>query len=157
VHELDGGRVRLAPLTRDQAGQLGSSFAAINPWATYPYPASALEAYLALGEAGAPRFGIYFQGTLAGALGLRLAWLRGPYVQFLGILPPFQGHGLGGLLIAWLEEEARAQGERNLWVAASDFNTDALHFYERHGFVHVAALAGLVRDERTEILLRKVL
>jgi ribosomal protein S18 acetylase RimI-like enzyme len=40
-------------------------------------------------------------------------------------------------------------------VAASDFNSGALRFYERHGFVRVAALEGLVAEGRSEILLRK--
>ena len=38
-------------------------------------------------DGGAPRFAVWLGGKLAGAAGLRLNWLRGPYVQFLGVLP----------------------------------------------------------------------
>lgn len=92
---------------------------------------------------------------IIGALGLRLDWLRGPYVQFLAVLPANQTRGIGALILAWVERQALARAERNLWVAASDFNTGALRFYERHGFSRVADLDGLVREGRKEILLRK--
>ena len=55
-------------------------------------------------------------------MGLRLNWMRGPYVQFLAVLPPFQCQGLGTALLAWVEAQARAEGERNLWIAASEIN-----------------------------------
>ena len=34
----------------------------------------------------------------------------------------------------------------------SDFNTDAQHFYERHGYVRAGALAGLVLPDVTELI-----
>ena len=57
--------------------------------------------------------------------------------------------------MAFMEREARAAEERNLWVAASEINDGAIRFYERHGFVRVAALDGLAYDDRVEFLLRK--
>ena len=39
--------VVLEPLSGEQAAQLGAAFAAIDPWARYPYPASLLETYFA--------------------------------------------------------------------------------------------------------------
>jgi GNAT superfamily N-acetyltransferase len=145
----------IEPLKAEHAERLGGGFAAIDPWARYPYPASALQAYFAAKETGAPRFAIWLGGNLAGAAGLRLNWLRGPYVQFLGVLPEFQRRGLGASVLDWIESEARRGNERNLWVAASDFNVGAIRFYEAHGFALVAALPDLVRDGRTELLLRK--
>ena len=148
-------RVTLEPMTAVAAKSIGSAFAAIDPWVSYPFPASGLTSYFSAYEAGAPRFLVCDEGEIAGAIGLRKNWLRGPYLQFLGLLPGHQKHGLGQLLLAWFEGSARAAGDSNLWVAASDFNADALRFYERHGFSRVAALEGLVRDEKTELLLRK--
>lgn len=142
-------------LTALEAAQLGPAFAAIDPWARYPYPASALTAYLAKAEPHAPRYAVLDGAVIIGALGLRLDWLRGPYVQFLAVLPANQTRGIGALILAWVERQALASAERNLWVAASDFNTGALRFYERHGFSRVADLDGLVREGRKEILLRK--
>lgn len=145
----------LGPCTREDAAMLGARFAAMTPWSRYPIGAAVLERYLAAGEPGAPRFSIRAGGELAGAIGLRLDWLLGPYVQFLGVLPPFQSRGLGSLLLAQLESDAREAGQRNLWVAASDFNARARRFYLRAGFVTVAELEGLIMDGVSEILLRK--
>ena len=158
--EIAGGKQGEAPLVlvaidQRQAGILGKGFAAIDPWARYPYPASALTKYFAEQEAGAPRYAVLADGELAGALGLRLNWLRGPYIQFLGLLSSHQGAGAGVRLLTWTKQQAIVAGARNLWVAASDFNGDAIRFYERFGFARVAELEGLVRDERNEILFRK--
>lgn len=144
-----------SPCTPAEAHELAAIFAAMEPWSRYPFTAAALKAYLAGDETGAPRYAIRLENRLAGALGLRLNWLRGPYIQFLGLVPGAQGEGAGSHLIDKLVEEARAADERNLWVAASAFNTGALKFYERHGFVRVAELDGVVQEGIDEILLRK--
>ena len=112
----------LSPISETAAKVLGDAFAAIDPWARYPYPASALTIYFATVEPQAPRYAIHAADKLVGAIGLRLNWLHGPYIQFLGLLSGQQGLGLGGRLLSWCEESARSRGARNLWVAASDFN-----------------------------------
>jgi GNAT superfamily N-acetyltransferase len=145
----------MARILPHEAETLGPALAAIDPWATYAYPASALSVYLGKDEPGAPRFSLRDGATLAGAVGLRLDWLRGPYLQLLGLLPGYQGCGFGAAVLAWIEREARAASQRNLWVVASDFNSGALRFYERYGFTRVAALEALVAEGRDEVLLRK--
>ncbi len=145
----------LLPLPASHAEPLGAAFAAIDPWASYGYPAAALAAYLAKKEPGAPRFLLTVNGEVAGAIGLRVGWLHGSYIQFLAVLPEFQRRGLGSTLLAWVEAEARTANVRNLWVAASEINGDAIRFYERHGFAQTARLDDLVYDGRTEILMRK--
>lgn len=145
----------LVPMTREAAGRLGTIFAAMEPWSRYPYPADVLAAYLALVEAHAPRFAIVEGDDVRGAVGVQLAWLRGPYLQFLGIVPECQGNGLGGAVLAWLERDARRCGHRNLFVCTSDFNAGAERFYARHGFARAAVLDGLVLEGTAEILLRK--
>jgi GNAT superfamily N-acetyltransferase len=147
----------LEPMTRDAAQTLGPLLAGIDPWARYAYTGEALSAFLANQEVGAPRFAIKVERVIAGAVGVRNNWLRGPYLQFLGILPGYQSHGIGGSILDWLETEARNIGAQNLWVAASEFNTRALAFYERHGFRSVATLSDLVIEGSSEILLRKQL
>lgn len=153
---LRGATLRaLRPLSRDEAQSLGAAFAAMPPWSAYPFSADALAAYLARSEPHAPRRAITCGGEIAGAVGWRLDWLRGPYLQFLGLLSAYQGRGLGEAVLTWLEHEARTAGERNLWVAVSDFNHGAIRFYARHGYVETARLDDLVRDGRSEILMRK--
>ena len=147
--------LRLCKVGAQEARILGAGFAAIDPWARYPYPASALEGYFAAEEPGAPRYAIKLDTALAGALGLRHNWLRGPYIQFLGLLPGHQSAGIGASILGWIESQARGDDQRNLWVAASDFNTRAIRFYERYGFTRTADLDGLVGDGKIEVLLRK--
>ena len=147
--------VRFIEMTSTGAEKLGAEFAAIDPWARYAYSAAALTTYLGTDESDAPRFEIVVDDELAGAIGVRRSWLRGPYLQFLGILPVFQRRGIGRVALDWFEGEARAAQAQNLWVAASDFNTRALAFYERSGFRRVATLDDFVVDKSAEILLRK--
>ncbi len=159
VLERDGqfSDVTLVPLPASEATALGHTFAAIDPWASYPYPAAALATYFSLGDHSAPLLAVQMSERTVGVLGLRLNWLRGPYIQFLGFLPKSQSLGLGSLVLSWVDAQTLLSGQRNLFVAASDFNSDALRFYERHGFVRAGVLKGLVRDDRDEILLHKKL
>lgn len=150
-----GGDVILRCITKAEADVLGAAFAAMEPWRSYPYRAEALAGYFADSEPGAPRLALCVNDCLAGVVGLRLNWLRGPYIQFLGMLAQCQGQQLGALVLAWIETEARSRGDRNIWVAASDFNAKALQFYSRHGFTLAASLPDLVSDGKTELLLRK--
>jgi len=150
-----GASLLLSPLSEADAQRLGAAFAAIDPWAAYGYAAETLVKFLATVEPGAQRLALTYEGSVVGAVVIRPAWLRGPYLQFLAILPGAQGQKLGSAFLAWMEREARDAGERNLWVAASEINGDAIRFYLRHGFQPAAHLDDLAYDGRTEILFRK--
>ena len=150
-----GVPVSLTSIEPGAAKELAEAIAAMPPWVRYPYEPALLQRYLETEEADAPRFVIRAGDEIAGVAGLRLNWLRGPYLQMLAVLPDFQRQGLGGIVLNWLEREARAKQEKNLWVCASDFNADALRFYERHGFRRIGVLDGLVSEAHAEILMRK--
>lgn len=147
----------LRPPTSADAKTLAQAFAAIDPWLRYGFTAAAIETFLTNREPNAPCFAVYHGERLAGAAILRTVWLRGPYLQFLGVLPEHQNKGVGGFLLRWLESTARNNSDRNLWVATSSFNDGARRFYERHGFIYVATLPDLIADGIAEILLRKKL
>jgi diamine N-acetyltransferase len=149
--------VTLVRLPMREATDLGLSFAAIDPWARYPYPAAKLAAYFGQGDHSTPMLAVQIDARTVGVIGLRLNWLCGPYLQFLGFLPPYQSMGLGTMALTWLDAQTKLAGQRNVFVAASDFNTAALRFYERHGYDRIGTLKGLVRDDRDEILLHKKL
>lgn len=157
VELFGGGRseVTLRGLPPGEPVRLGPLFAAIDPWARLGYTPDALSAYFGTLEKSAPRYAIMIGNEVAGAVGLRLNWLRGPYIQFLGILPPYQKRKLGSALLAWLAHEARRHGESNIWVLASTFNDDALRFYEANGFVRTGEIADLVAPDTAEVLLRR--
>jgi GNAT superfamily N-acetyltransferase len=152
---LAAGTLTLRPFPANQAERLGTAFAAIDPWASYRYPAAAITSYLAAEEPCDVRFLLQVDGAVAGAVGVQPLWLRGPYIRFLGIVPDFQRRGLGSAILSWIDAEARKQNVRNLWVVASQINTGGIRFYERHGFEQAAVFDALAYDGRDEILLRK--
>jgi diamine N-acetyltransferase len=157
IGSIKSRNVALTPLQEGEAEVLGEVFAAIDPWKSYPFTAAALAGYFAQHEPDAPRFALRLGDQLAGVVGLRLNWLRGPYLQFLGIAPAFQTAGLGKLVLDWIDHEARSGSAHNVFVCATDTNAKAIAFYKRHGFRLVGDLADLVQAGKTEVLLRKML
>lgn len=91
----DGRSAMLTLLDAGSVVALGTAFAVMSPWADYPYRPEALIDCLSRQDAEAPRIAIRLDGQIAGVMGLRLRWLLGPYIQFLGILPGEQGRGFG--------------------------------------------------------------
>jgi diamine N-acetyltransferase len=146
---------RLVALVPESCPGLAAKIAAIEPWSAMNYSAEALARFLATPDSGAARYLIEVEGAAAGAMSVRSPWLKGPYLELLALLPPFQRRGLGATLMAWFEREALTHGARKLWVCASSFNGGALRFYGRHGFAPAAALQGLVAEGYDEVLLRK--
>ncbi len=149
------GEVVLRPMPPGEPPRLGPLFAGIDPWARLGYKAEALSGYLGTLEKSAPRYAIMVGNEVAGAAGVRLNWLRGPYVQFLGVLPDYQKRKLGSLFLTWLVQEAKRHGEQNVWVLASTFNADALRFYGANGFERTGEIPDLVAPGTAEVLLRR--
>lgn len=145
-----------APITAKELLALAERMVAMDPWRRYAtYTADGLARYLGHVEPEAPRYLLLEADVVVGAFGVRHAWLRGPYLQFLAVLPEAQRRGIASAVLGWLEQQARAGGERNLLVLTSAFNAPALALYERSGFVRVGPLADLVADGITEIMLHK--
>lgn len=129
----------------------------MQPWSTMGISAERLAAFLKNGDPGAHRYAILQDGALSGVVSVRCPWLKGPYIELLAILAGFQRRGHGERILSFVETEAARLGMRNVWVCASQFNSGAARFYERHGFVEIATLPGLVADGFTETLFRKTL
>lgn len=136
---------------------LGRAFAAMDPWLTYTYDPTQLARYFATVEPDAPRLAVRLGDDLAGVVVIRANWLRGPYLQFLGVLPAFQGRGIGSAVVAWLVAEAGATGASNVFVCVSDFNAGARRLYGAHGFAEAGQLADFIAPGHTELLLRRPL
>jgi GNAT superfamily N-acetyltransferase len=152
---IELARARLVELPPSACDRVAEKIVAMPPWSVMGYPAGALAQFLASNNDGASRYLIEVGGSEAGAVSIRFPWLKGPYLELLALLPPFQGKRLGASIMAWFERRALELGARNLWVCASSFNERALRFYQAHGFVEAASLPGLVADGYDEILLRK--
>ena len=124
------------------------------PWLTLKFSANSLSNYLTREDAALHRFAITVDDILAGIICVRHPWLRGPYIELLGLFPDFRGSGIGKQVVAWAETEARCEA-KNLWVIASSFNQPAIKFYQDFGFKQIGSIPGLVTTEHDEILLRK--
>lgn len=92
--------------------------------------------------------------SVLGLLVLQPDVLLGNFVAVLAVRPESAGQGIGRRLMASAEDKT-FDHRRWLFVSADATNRAALRFYRKLGFTRVARLPGLVRDDRTEILLRK--
>lgn len=153
-YDIDDG-LALSLMTTQQAKEAGLMCAAMEPWLSYPFEASELTRFFAAQRPHAPRFAVTLADTFAGALVVQRDWLRGPYVHMLAISVQFQKRGLGSALLRFVENEARSTGDRNIFIAVTETNVRAAALYRHFGFAEVARLDGLVREGKTEILMRK--
>lgn len=145
----------LAPLPDATIDEVASSIAAMDPWRHYGIVSAQLASYLAPGPVGQPRYLLIENDTIAGLVTLKLGWMFGTYLNLLAVLPAHQGRGIGSAALSWLDAFGRERQERNQFVVTSAFNARGLALYQRHGFVEIARMPGLIDDTETEILLRK--
>jgi ribosomal protein S18 acetylase RimI-like enzyme len=80
--------------------------------------------------------------------------LLGGFIALLAVRPESSGQGLGRALVEHVAKQTFA-ARRWLYVSCDGNNAAALRFYRRLGFSRVGRLPDLVREGRTEILLRK--
>lgn len=146
----------LRPFDETLAAQAAARLAAIPPWATLSYAPATLERFLTGGNTLQRRYAVWADGQPAGAVGVHYPWLRGAYVELIGIFSEAQGRGLGGELIEWMADETRPHAG-NLWLLVSTFNEGARRFYRRHGFTELAPIPDLVTPGREELLMRRIL
>jgi GNAT superfamily N-acetyltransferase len=138
----------------EDAHSLAAMLVRLDPWRTLGYTADGLARYFGRDDPGLHRYRIVADGDTVGVVCVRHPWLRGAYIELIGLGLSGRGRGLGGDIVAWIENETRAP---NLWALVSSFNEPARRFYARQGFVEIAPLADLVAEGYQEILLRKPL
>ncbi len=155
MESLEGCQLS-TPLTSEQALAVAEILAVSDPWKTLKFSAASLAGYLIRDDASLRRYVISVDGNPAGVICVRYPWLRGPYIELLGLSPDHRGKGIGRQVLAWAEAEARREA-KNLWVVTSSFNHQALNFYQSLGFTPIGPIQGLVTPEHDEILLRKCL
>jgi carbonic anhydrase len=73
-------------------------------------------------------------GQPAGCAALRRIDAERCEFKRLYVPPPFRGRGLGRHLLAWVIEEAKAAGYRQLFCDTMPMMAEALAMYERAGF-----------------------
>jgi ribosomal protein S18 acetylase RimI-like enzyme len=144
--------VRASPaVARAQAGWIVD----IEPWRGLGYRPTPLGRYLAqvarTGEVWVAR-GVGRDPV--GVVVVTDGFLLGGFIALLAVQPEASGQGIGQRLVAHVEARVFAR-RRWLFVSCDADNRAALRFYRRQGFARVGRLPDLVREERTELLLRK--
>lgn len=136
----------------EDAKPLGDALHSLSLFAAYKLDALALqtrfEAALGRGE------GVVvaeLDGALVGVCWFltRGAFANGAYLRTLAVKDGLQGKGIGPRL---LEAYERGAGDPpgGFFLLASDFNTGAHRFYERHGYREVGSLPGFAAPGVTE-------
>jgi diamine N-acetyltransferase len=146
----------LHTLSRKNAPAIASALAKMDPWKKMGYPAKALEKHLLVSDEGLKRFRVECAGKTAGIICVRYPWLRGSYLDLLGIFAHYQGQGRGRELIEWMAEQT-SPVYKNIWALVSSFNTSAREFYQKQGFIETGPLHDLVKPGYDEILIRKII
>lgn len=137
-----------------EARELAQMLAGLEPWRTLGYTTESLASYLDRDDPALRRYRIVDGTATVGIVCIRYPWLRGPYIELIGLAPAGQGQGLGAEVVAWMEDEVRGEAA-NLWALVSSFNLSARRFYANHGFIEIAAFDELVAPGYDEILVRK--
>ncbi|MGH2409870.1 MAG: GNAT family N-acetyltransferase [Chloroflexota bacterium] len=79
----------------------------------------------------------------------------GGYLKLLGVQATARGHGVGGALLEHVEWWAVQQGQRDLFLLVSDFNTAAQMFYQARGYTRVGEIPEFVAPGISELIFRK--
>jgi putative acetyltransferase len=87
----------------------------------------------------------------------RLGDLRGE-IKSMRVADKFLGRGIGRATLAFIMEEARARGMRNLWLetGSAPAFTPALRLYESAGFVRCGPFDGYVDDPFSIFMTRNI-
>lgn len=72
-------------------------------------------------------------------VGYAVLWyvLREAELGNIAVVSGWRGQGIGGRLLRWVVESARARGTERLFLEVRESNRAAQTLYERHGFVQV--------------------
>jgi len=134
---------------------IANELAQLEPWHTLAYTSDALGRYLSAGGHDSMRFAVIKEGEIAGVVCVRFPWLRGAYLELIGLFPQAQGRGIGRAVCEWLEQEVSGHVD-NLWTLVSSFNLPARRFYSNCRFMEIGVLKDFVRLGYDEILMRRI-
>jgi ribosomal protein S18 acetylase RimI-like enzyme len=138
------------------ADTLGSLLADMEPWTSHERTQSEMAARFRKTDPSAGRFAILHDEAIVGAVIVRYPFLRGAYLETLGLSETSRGYGIARAIIDWMSTEIAGEAT-NLWLCVTDWNTSARAVYRRLGFEEVAQLPDLSMEGMTEIFMRKTL
>jgi len=154
LNALHKPHLHLKTMSLNESNSLASDLSKIIPWSKIPSAENALHSHFSRDDPALNRFAIYYDDSCVGAVSARYPWLKGPYLELLGLIPAAQGKGIGRAILSWFEQEAPPK-THNFWLLCSDFNTPALKFYEAAGYQQITKIENLYTQGFNDILMRK--
>lgn len=94
--------------------------------------------------------GLYL-GGLSARFALGLKWV---FVELLAVAEADRGKGIGGQLMARIEEEARLRGMQGIWL--DTFSFQAPEFYKRLGFSEFGRIEGYPEDGARHFFVKRL-
>ena len=98
---------------------------------------------------------IYYQNNLAGYLKVNIESAQTEEmkensleIERIYVLSKFQKHGLGQQLFNQVLELAQEMHSEKIWLGVWEKNTNAIHFYEKLGFIQMDEHAFYMGDDR---------
>ncbi|MDC7245184.1 MAG: GNAT family N-acetyltransferase [Sphaerochaetaceae bacterium] len=82
------------------------------------------------------------------------AFSTAPYLRLIAVHHNFRGRKIGSALLDAFEERT-ASLRRDYFLLVSSFNSDAIAFYEKHGYKNVGRLAGFAKEGIDELIMVK--
>ena len=152
--EIKSAALRLALIEPATANLLVPLLSHIEPWSKIPSSEQSLTHHFKSDDPALNRFAVYYDDVCVGAVSVRYPFLKGPYLELLGLSLDVQGIGIGSRLMQWFENEAPPPA-RSLWLLCSDFNRSGLEFYEQQGFKRVSIIEDVYADGLKDFLMRK--
>ena len=152
--DVRGEALTLERITTLRAQNLAKRLSDILPWSELALGEESLLSHFEREDPALLRFSIHFNDELVGAISVRDPWLKGPYLELLGLIPSVQRLGLGTELMNWFELQA-PEPTRSLWLLCSDFNTTALEFYLEMGYQKACTIDSLYAEGYNDFLMRK--
>jgi diamine N-acetyltransferase len=151
--EHDLGVAQLCPAA-PFAADIGAMLAGMDPWKRGGRTAALMADRFSRNDPSAYRFAICVDLEPVGAVMIRYPFMRGPYLETLGLAETARGRGIGDAVIDWMAREVQGQAA-NMWLCVSDWNGPARRFYARMGFEEIGPIPDLAVAGVDEIFMRK--
>ncbi|WP_299167173.1 ribosomal protein S18-alanine N-acetyltransferase [uncultured Arthrobacter sp.] len=77
-------------------------------------------------------------------------------IQTIGVLPEYEGQGIGTAMLTSMLDEARRRGATETLLEVREDNPRARTLYERFGFAHIHTRRGYYRDGVSAYVMRLI-
>ena len=152
-----GANLQIVPLSKEFISSCSKIVAETELWHHYGIDYDrAFSMFSTAFESGEHIFVAVLDGDVVGFVWIvpRGMFGRSGYIKLIGVAPQMRGHGIGGALLSFAEDEL-SKYDRDVFLLVSHFNSSAIKFYKKMGYVEVGRLPDYAVKGITEILMWK--